>query len=159
MRRLWEVLAALMEHIEPQVGTRLGLRYVNEIRLDELRAEDVIRRELLGPLAGRRWEAYTEQAVQQVLLRFPGHERVNFTHGRLPAGSTVQGSEQEGPFYLLDIDMFREYRAPEALEIDAEAICRQVETYHTAIYRLFRWAVTPEYVEARQTRQAAGARG
>jgi uncharacterized protein (TIGR04255 family) len=158
LHRLREVLTALIEHIEPQVGTRLGLRYVNEIRLDEGGADDVIRRELLGPLAGRRWDGYAEQAVQQVLLRFPGHEGVNFTHGRLPLGSTVQGSEQEGPFYLLDMDVFREYRAPEALELDPGAICRRVETYHTAIHRLFRWAVTARYIETRQGRHTAEAR-
>jgi len=152
LRRLRTVLDALVEHVQPTIGTRVGLRYVNEIRLGEARADEVVRREVLGPLAERSLDEHAHQTLQQVLLRYPEHQGINFTHGRLPGGSTVQRKSDEaapeGPFYLLDIDVFRQYPAPSVLELESELICQQVETFHEALYRVFRWAVSPAYVES-----------
>jgi uncharacterized protein (TIGR04255 family) len=155
LERLQEALDALSRHIQPTIGTRLGLRYINEIRsgdLHNLDWSDVIRPELLGPLTDKGLVGNTSQvvAMQQLLLRYPNDLGINIHHGLVPSGTTVRlRPKEESPkqaFYLLDFDIFREFSLPQALEMDSKAICQYVAMYHKMIYRLFRWSVTEKYI-------------
>lgn len=162
--RLRHVLTALLEHIEPPVGTRIGLRYINEIRLDGLSERDVVRPEVLGPVGVEALTGRAEQvaSLQQLLLRYSDDQGVNIHHGRVLAGSTVTRvtrrrgeSVKDGPFYLLDFDVFREFPLPEGLLMEVEEVCGHVDSYHRVIDRLFRWAVTDEYVKSMGVRDDA----
>jgi uncharacterized protein (TIGR04255 family) len=162
LERLRQVLEALVEHIRPSIGMRLGLRYVNEIRANRLPWDEVISPELLGPLRepGLRQHAATVSSVQQVLLRYENHQGINIQHGLFPQGTTVQpriGVEpDERAFYLLDFDVFRDSPRPGGIQMAPGVLCQDVGVYHSIIHRLFRWAVTDNYVETLEERRHAG---
>jgi uncharacterized protein (TIGR04255 family) len=155
LSRLHEALDALVEHIQPTIVTRIGLRYVNEIRLDELQDMDwfdILRKDLLGAIAVPELVQNTIQvaAVQQLVLRYPHDLGINIHHGLIPTGTTVRLRVNEEPptrpFYLLDFDVFRDFPLPRALDMNRNIICQYVESYHKMIYRLFRWSVTEQYI-------------
>lgn len=150
--RLREVLAPLIEHVNPSVVTRIGLRYINEIRLGNLELIDAINPQLLGALAVSTIADRASSAVQEILLEYPQNQRIRIRHGRFPHGTTVQprAGETAGAdsFYLLDFDGSSEFPLPAGLSIDTNVICRHVETYNKAIYRLFRWSVTDKYIQS-----------
>lgn len=136
LTRLHEALDALAQYIQPTVVTRLGLRYINEIRSDTLRNmdwNDVIRQDLLGPIAVLELIKNTTQvvALQQLILRYPDDAGINIHHGLVPTGTTVRLRPKEEqpiqPFYLLDFDVFREFPLPDALTMETETICQSVE--------------------------------
>ena len=153
--RLREALDALVQHIQPTVVTRLGLRYINEIRsnsLNNMDWSDIIQRDLLGPVAVSELIENTSQIVsmQQLSLRYPDDLGINIQHGLLPSGTTVQLRAKEEPpkqaFYLLDYDVYREFPLPRGLLMNTETICHHAEIYHNMIYRLFRWSVSEDYL-------------
>ena len=155
LARLQEALDALTKHIQPTIGTRLGLRYINEIRFNDLTNMnwfDVIRQELLGPIVMPELIENTTQVVsfQQMLLRYPNDLGINVHHGLIPSGTTVRlRPKEEMPndaFYLLDFDVFRDFPLSQPLKMNPKVICEYVEMYHKMIYRLFRWSVTDKYI-------------
>jgi uncharacterized protein (TIGR04255 family) len=155
LARLREALDALVRHIQPTVVTRLGLRYINEIRsnsLNNMDWSDIIQRDLLGPVAVSELIENTSQivSIQQFLMRYPDDLGINIQHGLIQSGTTVQLRPKEEPpkqaFYLLDYDIYREFPLPRGLLMNTEAICHRVEIYHKMIYRLFRWSVSEDYL-------------
>jgi uncharacterized protein (TIGR04255 family) len=149
--RLHEVLVALTEHIEPTLGTRLGLRYINELRIAAGQEDWPIRSELLGPLAVPGLREYAVQAMQQLQFRYPDHQGVSMHHGYFPQGTAVQplpGQKfLDQPFYLLDMDIFREFPIPgsEGMTMDPDVIGKRTEVFNKAAFRIFRWAITDDY--------------
>lgn len=161
--RLRPVLDALSVHITPEtIGTRIGLRYINEVRLDSIDERRAVQPHLLGLLGVDALTQYAETVVglQQVALRYEGNHGININHGRIANGSTIKPRPNEaakrGPFYLLDFDVFREFPLPDGLPMERDVICEHVDTFHRAIDRLFRWAVTEEYVSTLGVRGHAG---
>lgn len=161
VNRLSNALGALMTHIQPARWTRLGLRYIDEIRPDHGSCLDAIRAELLGPLAlsGLTGEAEKVQAIQQISLSFSGGLGLTISHGLLPDGSTVQQKGEEvpptGPFYLLDTDAFREAREPAGERFDRLEISDEVRLLNQACYKLFRWSITDDYAATLGEKQHA----
>lgn len=155
--RLRQALKALVQHINPRIVTRLGLRYVNEIRPGNLAWAKTVRRELLGPLGVEGLRKHTYQSLQQVWLRYPDNHGINIRHGLLPSSTTIKPRRGEAspsqPFYLLDIDVFREIPKPADLVVNPDSICRCIDSYNDVVYRLFRWAVTEQYVSTLGIRQ------
>lgn len=148
--RLAKVLRALIKHIHPRVCFRVGLRYINEIRTDSLDYSVVIRRELLGPLAVPQLGSFASQSVQHHVLNAPDGVTVNLQHGLLPGGSVVAPKPNvlppSTPFYVLDIDVFREFK-PNELPMKVQPILAHVERYHDIVSLLFRWSVTEPYTD------------
>jgi uncharacterized protein (TIGR04255 family) len=146
------LLGALMAHVKPKVGVRLGLRYINEIRLAPRQLSSVVRQELLGLLSKPNFEKYAAQSFQEMLFNFSEAGSVSIRHGFLPDGSTVQPSPGKspptGPFYLLDFDMSRVFSAPSLLEMEPDIIIQHVDEYHNDIEKLFRWSITEEFAES-----------
>lgn len=147
--RLQKVLTVLVQHIHPSVVTRIGLRYINEIRLDGLAWSNAIHSHILGPLSLPQFEAHSEHMVEELLLSYPNNERIRIRHGRFPGGTTVRPrvGEEFGfqPFYLLDFDAFRDSPLPGGLPMQPEVISDLAVTFNEAIYRLFRWSITDDY--------------
>lgn len=147
--RLGRVLAALVETVRPPFCRRIGLRYINEIRADHMEWQRIIRSELLGPVATEPFMSHVVQAAQQLVLR-AGEAQINLQHGVFPSGTTVQPRPSErvepAPFYLLDIDVFREASADDELPMDPTQTCTHVQTFHDTISEIFRWATTEAYV-------------
>ena len=150
LERLRHVLTALVQHIQPVVVTRVGLRYINEIRSDDKdRLASFISQELLGPLSVSQFQAGAVQSMQELLLRYEGGYGINIRHGLLPNGTTVQPRNGEEvsrvPFYLLDFDAFVELAKPRGVPLDIDTVCEQVRDFNRTNYRLFRWSVTDQY--------------
>jgi uncharacterized protein (TIGR04255 family) len=150
--RLRSVLTALAEHVRPKVGTRLGLRYINEIRVGTEGLGSIVRPEMLGLLSVAEFERHAAQSLQEVVLRFPEDQSIQVRHGFFPDGSTVQPapgkSAPSGPFYLLDFDASRVFSAPALLEVEPDAIGEHVERYHDEIEKIFRWSMTDQFTES-----------
>ena len=157
LNRLEDAIGSLAEYIQPTFITRIGLRYINEIRLNTLRTNthwnSIIRTDLLGPLVIPEFIGQASQIIsaQQLVFRYPGNRGVNIHHGLLAEGTTVQGHKKpqdiSDPFYLLDFDVFQEFPLPgNVAEVDSSAIQQFVKEYHKVIYQLFRWSVTQEYI-------------
>lgn len=159
--RMRLVLEAVAEHIRPPIGKRIGLRYINEIRMGGHSLTDVISGDLLGPLAEPAFAANTSQvaSIQQVILRYPNNDGITINHGLVPSGTTLRLRPGEEPppdrFYLLDIDVYREFPPVEGLAMEPGPIGGYVEAYHRVIYRLFRWAVTEQHLARLEAGQDA----
>ena len=154
--QLESALDALFQHIRPTVGLRLGLRYVDELRGYPGKWDEVVSRDLLGPLASPVFRANTTQALglQQITLRYPKDRGVTIFHGPIATGSTVRprsdAPEPEGEFYLLDCDVYQDFSPVARLPMQSLALRRLVEEYHEVSYRLFRWAVLDSYLRSLQ---------
>lgn len=150
LKRLRTALDALRTQLHPEVTKRIGLRYVNEIRETNANWSAVIRPQLLGPLAEPALARYAAHTLQELRLAYPDGHSINVRHGRLPGGTTVQPREgQESPkdpFYLIDIDAFCQCSDQGPEPLDPKAICARVDSFHTDIYRFFRWAVSDDYI-------------
>jgi len=113
---------------------------------------DIIRRELLGPIAVPEFTENTLQiaSTQQLLLRYANEQGINIQSGFIPAGTSVRPRQaeeiKEKEYYLLDIDVFREFPPFRALSMDTDVISHHVEMFHKTIYRMFRWSVTDQYL-------------
>ncbi|MCL5257365.1 MAG: TIGR04255 family protein [Chloroflexi bacterium] len=154
--RLNEALSIFVENVGPPEVLRTGLRYINEIRTDPPDWTRVISGDLLGPLLSPELGKGTGQiqAVQQIQLRYPGQQGINIIHGAFPEGTTIAIAQAQQPptvpFYLLDFDVYREYSSGEPINV--EEICRNIGEANKAIYRLFRWSVTDEFISAMEVR-------
>ncbi len=148
--RLDEVVKALIDHVAPTAVTRLGLRYINEIRLKEMAWEEAITAAILGPITLPQFAPGVMQSVQEILLRYEDGHGVNIRHGLLPDGSTVLPKPGEelprGSFYLLDFDAFREFPVPGGLATDVDIVRSYVDTFNKVIYQLFRMSTTEDYI-------------
>lgn len=149
LSRMQTLLVALERTMRPAFGTRLGLRYVNEMRPGHDDWSTVVRPELLGPLMVPGIGSRTTQSIQQLGLQFPEGHQVQMGHGFLQIGAMVQprpGSDSpSGPFYFLDFDAYQEFPRHDPLPMETDAISQRVESYHDTISDLFRWSITEQY--------------
>lgn len=155
LRRLNDVILALTKIVKPKVLTRVGLRYINEIRINPqpttaIEWEPYIQKDLLGSLTV---PAIGQKAIltqQQVILRYANNQGVNIIHGLLTDGTTVKPLPGEvapsGPFYLLDLDVYREFPTVRQQPLIAQKLVEYIREYNQVIYRLFRWSVTDNYI-------------
>ncbi len=148
--RLRQVLDALVATVRPKVYTRVGLRYINELRPGHREWEGVVRTELLGPMAVPVLAECAVHWAQQILLHGPDGNRLHVQHGVIPGGSTVDprpGEElpAEESFYLLDLDAYREFARPALPEMSPLGVCERVLSAHEATSQFFRWAITEPY--------------
>lgn len=148
VRRVLDAFVDAFGQLNPQ---RVGFRYINEIRLGEnVDYRQVIRPELLGALGLPNFDS-AAQAVQEIILRFEGGHGMTVRHGLFPVGSTVMAAKplaENGPFYLLDFDAFTDRSALPGPSPSVEDVCAALREYNGGVHRLFRWAVTPVYVDS-----------
>jgi uncharacterized protein (TIGR04255 family) len=159
--RLERILETLVEAVRPKYYTRIGLRYINEIRPGHQEWVDVVRPELLGPMAVPELAKRHLRWSQQIVLEDgSAGEKLHIQQGVIPSGTTVErrpGEEDptEEPFYLLDIDAYREFSRP-LPTMSTKAISDQVRDAHETISEFFRWAITPSYAASLGARDDAG---
>lgn len=163
--RLTPVLDALVEHVVPTLGTRIGLRFLDEIRpleqaadgvskVDDAGWERIVRSELLGVVATPVFRGRIQQSLHQLLLRDKHGVGINITHGVIPSGSMIeppsQAAAQRGdqPFYALDIDGFQEFERRKEFAVNTAGILGRLDDFHEAISRIFRWSLHDEYLAA-----------
>ena len=152
LERLNKVIDKIVKHVQPPNCIRIGLRYVNEIRLSDTPWSEVICKELLGPIVIPEIVNHAVQttSVQQIQLSYLENQKIVINHGLFPRGTTVRPRQEdttiEQNFYLLDFDVFREFPSSKAPSLNADIIYQHIEEYHKTISRLFYWSVTQQYL-------------
>jgi uncharacterized protein (TIGR04255 family) len=154
--QLGEALEALKEQIGPGVITRVGLRYINELRSQDMDWGDVVNPSLLGPLQNLSLVGQASQVRQMTQLRmsFPDGGGVTVGYGVQPNGTTVLPRAGEKPptgkFFLLDYDISRQPARPTPFTLDR--IVSDVRDFNVLAYRLFAWSTTKQYRESLEPR-------
>jgi len=124
--------------LRPAARVRQGLRYINHIP-GELPGDwaRLINAELLGVVSNPMFADEVVQSLSDIRLGRPDGV-LAFKHGVVPAGPTQELG------FVLDFDYFTQERSE---QLSTEAILDVFDSYHTVIYNLFRWCVTPEALE------------
>jgi len=146
-------LHALGKHTSPAAIERVGLRYVNEVRVPDP-IEDV-----------RDWSGWVADALVAAATVDSGHlatelqGAVQYTTGEhrkltLRFGAVHQGSLigdgalkrrepiKDGPFFFLDLDSYWEPPADESPSWDAEAVMTVIDELHVPVGAMFQAAIT-----------------
>lgn len=133
---------------------RLGLRYIDEVRVDDIGTNDWsewIHSSLLagavGDAAGlplRMWQGalvYGSEPGQGLVLRYgPGDGYATDPNGELKRSNPVA----PGPFFLLDVDSFWQ---PEndVPEYSIETVLSLIDELHTPVREVFETSITDKY--------------
>lgn len=141
--------------ISPLYGLeRLGLRYIDEVRVEEIESNnwsEWIHPSLLagavGDAAGlplRMWQGalvYGSEPGQGLVLRYgPGDGYATDPNGELKRRNPVV----PGPFFLLDVDSFWQPEN-EIPEYDIETVLSRIDELHTPVREVFEASITDKY--------------
>ncbi|MEL0625388.1 TIGR04255 family protein [Salinibacterium amurskyense] len=152
-----EYVCEIRNSLSPIYGVeRLGLRYVDEVRVDDIEGNawgNWIHPSLLaGEMADssglplRLWQGalvYGSEPGQGLVLRYgPGDGYATDPNGELKR----QRPTAPGPFFLLDVDSFWQ---PEndVPEYNIDAVLAQLDELHTPVREVFESSITDEYRE------------
>jgi len=145
---------AVAEHYAPAEITRIGLRFINELRLPQDNAKTEMRRAISPVLLGAPGvEELGEPLVgaQQAIELTGDDHRMLVRHGLNPLGgttvdvlSTPPPQLDSRPFYLLDLDVFTEGSVP----YSSEGIETRLREFNDMIRSFFAWAVQGDYRRA-----------
>lgn len=144
--RLRRVLEALVEHIDPNVIDRLGIRYIDRVTGKNLKElSQLVRPEVCGVLS-TPLASHAIHSISETLFSLPEDAgQVMGRWGLVPAHGTIDPAAVDPidePSWLLDIDAFQ----AESREFDVGAVLQQTRTFAERIYSVFRWAVTDEFL-------------
>ncbi|MDQ3028494.1 MAG: TIGR04255 family protein [Actinomycetota bacterium] len=156
--RIARLAAAVQEHYGPAEIQRVGLRFINELRLTaadpKTEMMEAIEPTLLGA-AGAPELADVVQGAQQVLELHGEDRRMRVRHGYQPGGTTVDPTsalaagappvDLTQPFYLLDLDVFSERN----VDYSQEAVETHVREFNDDIRSFFAWGVREDYRRGR----------
>ncbi len=150
--RMVALAAAVVEHYAPAEMTRIGLRFINELRLPSEEPETEMARAIsapvLGPIGTPELLGSVDN-IQQVLELSTPENKLLVRHGLQRLGGTTVDVPPTGsppphmdqPFYLLDIDAYAEAVLP----FSVEGIDGRLRTFNDQSRSLFAWAVNREY--------------
>ena len=149
LRRVVEVLGAA---VQPPGVTRVGFRYVNQVKgLSTTELHSIVRDELLGGLAVPEGDAHLVGGVSEATFSFDPTEAAGAVTdglqarwGKVPPGTVMDLSMQptSEATWVLDIDSFRQLN----LAFDGDRVIEQVRELSVRAYRFFRWATTPDFL-------------
>lgn len=131
-----QVFTAVEAVVAPARCTRLGVRYINELRDQRLTGQldglgELVNSALIAPALalGRPLEG----SMAELRVR----ETEDGDTFALRHGLTGDGT------YLLDLDAYREQPG----SFDGDALARRAEAFHARIESVFAWALTDNYLE------------
>jgi uncharacterized protein (TIGR04255 family) len=146
---------AVQEHYNPAEITRVGLRFINELRLVSPDPRVEMREAIIPALLGAAGSEELLPAVARVeqILELHGDDRARMVvrHGFQPnGGTTVEGTsvgegagpELAQPYYLLDIDA---YCAEQALRYNVDGVEAVLREFNDDMRSFFAWAVKESY--------------
>jgi uncharacterized protein (TIGR04255 family) len=146
-QRCSQVVAAVKAVLAPVIETRIGLRYVDEVRVRSVSSANdwvgKIATPLVGMLANPTLGPAVETSQQLVQLDAGENLGVALRHGSLV--------DERGPFYLLDHDC--SHVASRAF--DASAIEETLEELHRIARHVFRSGLEPDFYEQLRSGQVA----
>lgn len=142
--RLREALEAMTPPGQPLRVDRLGIRYIDRIRGNELSdIAKLVRAEIAG-VASTPFMAGCNHAFSDSSFRV-GPDVLVARWGLMPKGVTIDPAVMDAidePSWLLDLDMVSQ----QPLAFDPQGICDKAREFAARIYTFFRWAVTPEFL-------------
>lgn len=144
--RMAEVVCAAEDIFGLTVQSRVGLRYVNEIRHPSVtKPADwryLMNSTLLGLLSDDEISASVESVLQELRLSIPNGS-LKVRHGAAQGTAVAPEPGEEPPtseFYLFDLDASNN----EERELDVDEFVELVKGYNRTIYSLFRWGMKDE---------------
>ena len=144
IERFRAILAALQQAAKPAVYERLGVRFSNRLRGNDVDAlPRLVHPELLGIVASRL-SAKLVHSVCETSFTI-GDDALNVRWGLLPPGGTPDPAAIEPmdePTWLLDMDAFTSKSA----DFSTDAVADKAVAFASRIYSFFRWAVTDEFL-------------
>jgi uncharacterized protein (TIGR04255 family) len=144
--RFEKVMAAGVEQLGIKDRTRLGLRFVNELRssgADSLSNwAELLNPKFVGFAGADLLRGIVEQSFHEIRSK-PSDGNLVIRHGLL-SGTTIEPrpgdapeSSLAGKFYLVDLDYFDDTEC----SFDIGATARQLRTYNEVLYQFFRWTL------------------
>lgn len=154
--RMEEVVDACIETVKPRLVSRIGLRYINELRAQTIPAlKGYINEKMLGAMTIPAFANALNTSIQTLELAPTDiGARVNLNHGIFPRGTTVNqpGVDDKilsSPFYLLDIDVYHDFRLQHAMpKIESSNVSAAIQQSHDIISNIFWWSVTEKFVSS-----------
>jgi uncharacterized protein (TIGR04255 family) len=152
LTRLSSLVGVLAAAVELQGVSRVGYRYINQVKgLSTAELRSIMRNELLGALAVPEGDARLIDGISEATFSLdpvdmPGGvaDGLQARWGKLPPGVVLDASMPPTPeaTWLLDIDSFRQVN----LAFDEGPIIGQVKDLSVRAYRFFRWVTTPAFL-------------
>lgn len=144
------VLRAVDRLATPPGASRIGLRYIDRVSMEEAGSQEWV--QSLTPGAQGVLSSLDEQRMQQlhlfiqhVVYRWDDSTMMQARWGVLPSGAIIDGAmaARTERTWFLDIDTFMEAE----IEFDLGNILDQANTLAKRSYRFFRWMVPPAGLE------------
>lgn len=150
MARLRVVLEALVEHFDPKVMDRLGLRYIDRVTGEQNLADlcQLVRPEVCGILSTPLSDTVRHAVSEQLFVLPEDRGLLSARWGLLPARATVDPAAIEPieePSWLLDVDAFQTFEGG-SHPLTVETTLERARGFAERIYSVFRWAVTDEFL-------------
>lgn len=134
---------------------RVGLRYIDEIRVPEpitdIRAWNTwIDGSVLRPLAVGPSDAAARTAQGLVTFDLGGGKGLNFQHAALNQGPVVEPNILKrkrfdpGPFFVLDLDGYRDFAPHDAVRLNADEVADILSAVHDPAGAAFQRAITDD---------------
>ncbi len=145
LRRLHAVIDALAATIAPSTYDRVGIRYVDRVRLDEIEMNlgALVKPEMLGVVTVNPGEgAELVHSVSDTSYRI-GNATFHGRWGWLPSNAQLDplhGETIASPSWILDLDMY----TTQVSRFDVDQVISIGASFAEHIYRFFRWAVRPD---------------
>jgi len=147
LQRFKDAITVLGECITPKHIDRIGIRYIDQVKGDELsRIKELVRPEILGAFDSPIGEAMAHSLTQN-LYKLESGAKFSTRWGLLGERQTYDAASLmplEEKSWMLDLDMYSESRR----EFSVEETISEATQFAETIYRFFRWAVTDEFLKA-----------
>jgi uncharacterized protein (TIGR04255 family) len=142
--RFEKLLAAAVKHLGIEDRTRLGFRFLNELRspgaetLSDWAA--LLNPKFIGYAGADLLQGRVEHAFHEIRSKSDDGTLV-IRHGLL-TGTTVEPRPGDAPsdvgrFYLIDLDYFDDTEC----SLDIQATRQQLRSYNETLYQFFRWTI------------------
>ncbi|MCY3768633.1 MAG: TIGR04255 family protein [Gammaproteobacteria bacterium] len=146
IQRIAGVAQALSATINPGVMTRIGVRYVDQIRGPQLeQLSRFVRPEILGLYMGNHRNNLDHTLSETVAKTDVGS--ITSRWGFMPANQTHDPDlmpPTSAPSWFLDVDLYIEFEQPEIF--GADEIGTRVMKLTARAYGFFRWAVNDKFL-------------
>jgi len=131
-KQLQTVLDKSKPLLDTDFFTRVGLRYVNELRIEDTKLDGWIRDELIAPLA---------QGIYGTVDRFVQEVRGITKNGKYSFRHGIIGLEADKrDLYTIDFDFYNE-------NVEASTVLSLISEFNKESFRFFSWVIGPKVKE------------
>jgi uncharacterized protein (TIGR04255 family) len=123
------VLEKSKPFLDTDFFTRIGLRYINEVRIEDTKLDGWIREELIAPLVKGVYGAVDRFA--QEIRGVTKSGKYSFCHG-------IVGLEADkSDLYTIDFDFYNE-------NVEANSVMPLISEFNKESFRFFSWVIDPK---------------